>query len=209
MSQTFSDAKIERLVRTFYERVQSDARLSPVFERRIEDWEPHLRRMMAFWTAVLRGEATYHPGPKGPPPAMHRAIAELEPAHFVRWLRVFEEVAGALFEAEAAASLVAKAHHMGRALSAHLHQEPSYRQVRFDVGKIPNGLLEEHRLKSGVRGVLTVVEGSVVFVDEDGSQTRLQAGDQWHIASDTPHHLEDAAAAAVEIAFFRVAPPPA
>lgn len=116
----FADSSIERLVRTFYARVQDDAFLAPVFQRRITDWEPHLRRMIAFWTTVLRGEAAYFPGPKGSPPAIHQGIEELTRAHFERWLALFAEVASEVFPPSEAAFVVERSQRMGRALSAHL-----------------------------------------------------------------------------------------
>jgi len=36
------EAMIEKLVRAFYERVQTDPMLGPVFAARIKNWEPHL-----------------------------------------------------------------------------------------------------------------------------------------------------------------------
>jgi hemoglobin len=41
---------IERLVRGFYARVREDAVLGSVFASRIDDWQPHLARMCAFWS---------------------------------------------------------------------------------------------------------------------------------------------------------------
>ncbi|MFK7988240.1 MAG: group III truncated hemoglobin [Sandaracinaceae bacterium] len=117
---TYQDAAIEMLVDTFYERVQGDPLLSPVFARRIDSWPPHLLRMRGFWTAVLRGEPTYQVGPKGPPPHLHRGIAELERAHFTRWLALFEEVARDVFAPAQAEHVVGRAHRMADALGRHL-----------------------------------------------------------------------------------------
>jgi hemoglobin len=36
------EAMIERLIRTFYERVRADRLLAPIFASRIAEWEPHL-----------------------------------------------------------------------------------------------------------------------------------------------------------------------
>ena len=46
------EAMIERLMRRFYEKIREDALLAPIFEARIADWEPHLRRMCEFWSSV-------------------------------------------------------------------------------------------------------------------------------------------------------------
>ena len=50
---------IERLVREFYAKVRADAVLAPIFEARIEDWEPHLERMCAFWSSVALMSGRY------------------------------------------------------------------------------------------------------------------------------------------------------
>lgn len=43
------EVMIDRLVRRFYAAVRLDADLGPIFAARIQDWEPHLRRMTDFW----------------------------------------------------------------------------------------------------------------------------------------------------------------
>jgi hemoglobin len=84
-----SEADITRVVHAFYERVRSDEMLAPVFESRIGDeWDPHLARMVAFWNGVLRGKAGFI----GDPVGKHRAMVEVEPRHFDRWLELFATV---------------------------------------------------------------------------------------------------------------------
>jgi len=75
--------------------------------------------------------------------------------------------------------------------------------LRFGRGEIPEGLRTEHDLKAGVRGTLTVLEGSVTYVDADGGRTHLSAGESHPIPSGTKHHLEDADDAVIEVAFHR------
>lgn len=118
--ETFEDAAIAEMVDTFYARVREDPLLAPVFARRITSWPPHLTRMKGFWTAVLRGEPTYRFGPKGPPPQIHRGIAELRPEHFTRWLELFGEVVDALFTPERAAHVMQRAYRMAGSLGRHL-----------------------------------------------------------------------------------------
>lgn len=77
-----------------------------------------------------------------------------------------------------------------------------YKTLRFEAGRIPEGLRREHRLKAGVRGELRVLEGALVFVDEGGRRA-MQAGDRQAIRPEAPHHLEDADDASVELTFFR------
>jgi hemoglobin len=118
--ELFPIADIERLVHAFYGRVRQDPELGPIFDRRIDDWPTHLGRMVGFWRAVLRGERTFTPAERGSPPVLHRNIAELELAHFERWLALFREVAETTFDARAAAEVTAAADRIALALSRHL-----------------------------------------------------------------------------------------
>jgi hemoglobin len=78
---------IRRLVDTFYDRVVADAVLGPVFRARVADWPVHLARMYDFWSAVVLQTGRY----AGRPLERHRAIDELEPAHFARWVALWSE----------------------------------------------------------------------------------------------------------------------
>ena len=82
------EAMIEALVRRFYAKVRADALLSPVFEARIRDWEPHLDRMCEFWSSVALMTGRYH----GAPMVKHLPLP-VDAAHFDRWLALFEETA--------------------------------------------------------------------------------------------------------------------
>lgn len=79
-----------------------------------------------------------------------------------------------------------------------------YRVLRFARGEIPAGLRTEHDLKAGVRAVLTVLEGSVTYVDANGARTALTEGESHPIPSQAKHHLEDADDAAIEVAFHKI-----
>ncbi|HRE44256.1 MAG TPA: group III truncated hemoglobin [Terricaulis sp.] len=76
---------IDRLVRYFNAQVRLDAELGPIFEARIADWEPHLRRMCTFWSSIMLRTGTYH----GQPMPMHARLP-VGAAHFDRWLALFE-----------------------------------------------------------------------------------------------------------------------
>lgn len=80
-----------------------------------------------------------------------------------------------------------------------------YKTLRFAPGQIPAGLLGEHRLKADVSGILLVTEGSLVFVDQAGSKRALASGESVAIAPASPHHLEDAETAGIELRFYRAA----
>jgi hemoglobin len=86
------EAMIARLVARFYTQVQADAVLGPIFAARVEDWTPHLAQMTRFWTSIAIESGGYH----GTPMPKHIAIAEISPAHFVRWLGLWSATVDAV-----------------------------------------------------------------------------------------------------------------
>lgn len=80
-------------VNSFYDKVQSDELIGPIFNAVITDWGPHLEKMYAFWNAALFGV----PGFKGNPFARHAPLG-LEKPHFERWLQLFNETIDTYFE---------------------------------------------------------------------------------------------------------------
>ena len=105
------DVIIEGLVRRFYEKVRADALLGPVFETRIHDWEPHLKRMCAFWSSVALMTGRYH----GTPMAKHLPLP-VDAKHFDRWLALFEETAREICTAKAADHFIERARRIAESL---------------------------------------------------------------------------------------------
>ena len=105
------EAMIERLIRGFYARLREDDLLGPIFAARIEDWEPHLERMFAFWSSVALMSGRYH----GQPMAKHLPLP-IDARHFDRWLAVFEETARELCPPKAAERFVKLAKNIGESL---------------------------------------------------------------------------------------------
>ncbi|MGE0094078.1 MAG: group III truncated hemoglobin [Alphaproteobacteria bacterium] len=105
------EAMIERLVRGFYARVQADPLLGPVFAARIQDWEPHLQRMCAFWSSVALMSGRYH----GQPMRAHAPLP-IDAAHFDRWLALFEDTARELCPPVAAAHFIERARRIAESL---------------------------------------------------------------------------------------------
>lgn len=89
---------IENLVRNFYGKIREDAELGPIFDSKIEDWEPHLLKMMDFWSSVTLMTGRF----KGNPMMKHRVLTDVEPAHFDRWLTLFGDSARAVASPDAA-----------------------------------------------------------------------------------------------------------
>lgn len=105
------EAMIERLVRGFYVRVQGDPLLGPVFAARIQDWEPHLQRMCAFWSSVALMSGRYH----GQPMRVHAPLP-IDAEHFDRWLSLFEESARELCPPVAAEHFVERSRRIAESL---------------------------------------------------------------------------------------------
>jgi hemoglobin len=91
------EAMIDRLIRGFYARVRDDDVLGPIFAKKIEDWEPHLQKMCAFWSSVALMSGRYH----GQPMAKHLPLP-IDARHFDRWLALFETTARDLCPPKAA-----------------------------------------------------------------------------------------------------------
>lgn len=99
--QSFED--IQRFVDRFYERIQEDVVLGPIFDRIARvDWDSHLKLMYRFWDTVLFGTGNY----KGNPLAAHLEVNQkvrserksgLSRDEFAHWLQLFNNTLDQLF----------------------------------------------------------------------------------------------------------------
>ena len=79
--QSTDDIKL--MVNTFYQRIQKNEVLGPIFEDRIKGrWEQHLEKMYRFWQTILFNEHTY----KGAPFPPH-ATMPIDESHFKIWVQ--------------------------------------------------------------------------------------------------------------------------
>jgi hemoglobin len=117
---------IRRLVDRFYAKVRADDRLAPVFTNAIADdqWEPHLAKMRDFWSSVMLTSGRY----KGNPVVVHMAVAGMGPHLFSRWLELFGEACGELFEPDIADAFRAKAVRIADSLKLALYYRPTRAQ---------------------------------------------------------------------------------
>jgi len=106
-----TEEMIERLVRSFYDRVRIDEMLGPIFDEWIRDWEPHLQQMCAFWSSVALMSGRYH----GAPMPKHMPLP-IDAAHFDRWLALFEATAAEVCPPEAAEHFVERARRIAASL---------------------------------------------------------------------------------------------
>lgn len=81
-------ALIERLVQEFYTEVRRDPALGPIFNSKIQNWGPHVERMVAFWSSIALMTGEY----KGKPLPAHMGLG-IRNTHFARWLTLFEQTA--------------------------------------------------------------------------------------------------------------------
>ena len=82
------EAYISLLVDTFYERIQANEQLGPIFAGEIKgDWTPHLDKMKSFWASATMNTGSYD----GRPVPAHMKLQGVEPEHFQIWLGLFEQ----------------------------------------------------------------------------------------------------------------------
>ena len=82
-----SEADVKHLVDIFYDKVNNDAMLAPIFNEHAHvNWEKHLPIMYRFWSSILLGTGTYD----GQPFPKH-AFLPVNQAHFAQWLLLFYE----------------------------------------------------------------------------------------------------------------------
>jgi hemoglobin len=105
------ETMIERLVHGFYAKVRDDALLGPIFADRVEDWDPHLERMCAFWSSVALMTGRYH----GNPMSKHLPLP-VDGAYFDRWLALFEQTARETCPPEAEAHFVERARRIAESI---------------------------------------------------------------------------------------------
>ncbi|MDO1448204.1 group III truncated hemoglobin [Rhodocytophaga aerolata] len=76
---------IHLLVDSFYNKVNNDTLLSPVFnEKAGVSWEKHLPIMYDFWSTMLLGDKSYRGNP-----FMKHIPLPINKVHFEKWLSLF------------------------------------------------------------------------------------------------------------------------
>jgi len=102
---------IAKLLRAFYDKVRVDPLIGPIFNERIQDWEPHLSRIGDFWSAVMLRTGRY----QGRPMRLHLPLP-IDATHFDRWLELFETTARELCSLTVAEEFTQRARTIGRSL---------------------------------------------------------------------------------------------
>lgn len=89
-----TEADIKLLVDSFYQKVNEDELLGPIFNDVAEvDWAEHLPIMYRFWGSLLFRSNSY----QGQPWPKH-AVLPVKPTHFNRWLSLFKKTVDEHFD---------------------------------------------------------------------------------------------------------------
>ncbi len=100
-----NEEDIKQLVDTFYDHVNTDDMLGPVFNDFAKtDWAHHLPVMYSFWSSVLFGSMAY----KGQPFPKHMPLP-IGREHFARWILLFVSTVDELYEGNKAEEIKLKA----------------------------------------------------------------------------------------------------
>ena len=112
---------IKLLVDTFYQAVQLDELIGPIFNEVVANrWPQHLEKMYRFWQSILLNEPAYSGRPFPP----HQKL-DIHQKHFDQWVNLFETTVCRLFEGKNADEAIKRAQLMGAlfgAKHAHLRQ---------------------------------------------------------------------------------------
>ena len=127
-----SRENVNLLVRTFYDKVQKDELIGPIFNRQIEDWEEHYERLTDFWETNLLFIRRY----KGNPVVAHNKVDKANDhsttqVHFGRWLQLWFETLNDLFTGDNAELAKRRARNM----STHMFMKMYAERERIEKGR--------------------------------------------------------------------------
>ncbi|RZA11932.1 MAG: group III truncated hemoglobin [Lysobacteraceae bacterium] len=103
--------QLAALVDAFYDRIQVDPELGPVFNAAVHDWPEHKRLLTSFWCSVVLRAGSY----RGNPMAAHRRHA-ITTRHFVQWLALWRDTAAEVLAPKHAALVHEYADRIGHSL---------------------------------------------------------------------------------------------
>ncbi len=116
-------AFIDRLVDTFYGRVQAHPRLGPVFDGRLAGrWLDHMEKMKRFWSSIAFKNGAYG----GKPVQAHLGVEGMAPDLFPEWLALFSATLTDIAPSEQAKDwFMATAERIARSLTLSLFYNPA------------------------------------------------------------------------------------
>lgn len=123
-ASTITENNITQLVYNFYTKVRADKELGSIFANAIGNddakWEPHLQRMVDFWSSIMLSSGNYH----GNPFQKHKDLPLFDISLFDRWLKIFEETAHELYNEEIAEQYIKKSTRIAESLKFGLYYKP-------------------------------------------------------------------------------------
>lgn len=113
MHAELNRAAIAQFVHEFYDDVRRDPELHTIFDAAIgDDWEPHLARMVEFWSTVMLATHEFRGNVYG----THMELDGVVPDHFRRWLALFDATAHRLFTPQLAGEFLVVARRIAASL---------------------------------------------------------------------------------------------
>ena len=114
MSAPLTESDIERVVRAFYTEVQKDDMLGPVFAQRIapHEWDKHMDHIADFWSSIFLKTGRF----TGNPMQKHVGLSSITPAHFTRWLDLFQRTSNSVLDAPHAKAMQEMANRIAQSL---------------------------------------------------------------------------------------------
>ena len=116
-------AFIDRLVDTFYGRVQAHPRLGPVFDGRLAGrWSVHMEKMKRFWSSIAFKNGAYG----GKPVQAHLGVEGMAADLFPEWLTLFSETLAEIAPSKEARDwFMATAERIAKSLTLSLFYNPA------------------------------------------------------------------------------------
>lgn len=112
---------IETIVNQFYDKVRADEVIGFIFNDIAKvNWEAHLPVMYDFWEFTALGTGSFTRNAMSPHFELNEKI-KLMPAHFERWLKLFNETIDALFAGKNADTMKGRAQNIARLMEHKLN----------------------------------------------------------------------------------------
>lgn len=112
---------IQTFVFHFYQKIQRDTLLSPIFNDVAQiNWNEHLPSMCRFWNSIVFKIPEYHGN------VYHKHVnlgkkVKIDEIHFKRWLQLFQETALIHLPIQNAQQIITKAHLIAQSLKIAFH----------------------------------------------------------------------------------------
>lgn len=125
LTNSVDRASVEKMVRSFYERLVQDDVVGPYFikvlgsDLKNDKWYEHFKTLDKFWLLLMEGEEGYMGDPFGP----HAFIGELYAETFERWLKIFKAHINEHYEKEIADKFYKKAEVLAKQFMQNLEIE--------------------------------------------------------------------------------------